>query len=117
VGLNTVFHQTWVESELVLRVVHDLVKARSINSSPARFVTTSRSSCSRWVHGGDIQLNGLYEPPSACTRTDPSAFNKINRVASAKVGGESAVVIDRAPSNDHAHAIPVTRPGVVLKFR
>ncbi len=36
---------------------------------------------SRRVHGGDIQLSGLYDPPSLCTSTDPSALIISTRVA------------------------------------
>ena len=49
-------------------------------------VTPSATSCSSGetsaiAHGGDIQLSGLYEPPSLCTSTDPSALTSSNRVA------------------------------------
>ena len=33
------------------------------------------------VHGGDIQFSGLYEPPSVCTSTEPSALTISSRVA------------------------------------
>ena len=36
---------------------------------------------SRTLQGGDIQFSGLYEPPSECTSTDPSALIISTRVA------------------------------------
>ncbi len=33
------------------------------------------------VHGGLIQLSGLYARSSACTDTEPSALTRISRVA------------------------------------
>jgi hypothetical protein len=35
-------------------------------------------------HGGLIQLSGLYEPPSECTSTLPSALTSSNLVASGR---------------------------------
>ena len=49
--------------------------------SPALFTTVHNSSVTVSVQGGLIQLSGLYEPPSECTSTDPSAFTSSNRVA------------------------------------
>ena len=52
-----------------------------VSFSPPGFVATSRSSCSRTVHGGVIQLSGLYALASACTAIEPSAFSMIRRSA------------------------------------
>jgi hypothetical protein len=49
---------------------------------------TAASSAVGWVsamaHGGDIQLSGLYDPPSLWTRTEPSALTMSSRVASGR---------------------------------
>jgi hypothetical protein len=45
-------------------------------------VTTQQSPDSSFrEHGGDIQFSGLYEPPSECTSTEPSALISNSRVA------------------------------------
>src|SRR3954451_22322281 len=58
-----------------------------ISCSPALLVTVHCRSDSTRLHGGLIQFSGLYEPPSECTRTEPSAFTSSNRVASGRGGG------------------------------
>jgi hypothetical protein len=53
--------------------------------SPVFFEVTVHSVApSTTVHGGVIQLRGLYDPPSACTSTLPSAFHMSRRVAMGK---------------------------------
>src|SRR5690606_28878655 len=42
-------------------------------------------SSSLSVHGGLIQLSGLYEPPSECRSTEPSALTSTSRVASGRL--------------------------------
>ena len=49
--------------------------------SPALLVTVHRPGSSVSRHGGDIQFSGLYEPPSLCTSTDPSALTMSSRRA------------------------------------
>ena len=49
--------------------------------SPALLLTDHRPGSSVSRHGGDIQFSGLYEPPSLCTRTDPSALTMSSRSA------------------------------------
>ena len=55
--------------------------ARWSSFSPPGFVATSKLSCSRTVHGGVIQLSGLYALASACTAMEPSAFSMMRRSA------------------------------------
>ena len=52
--------------------------------SPDLPVTDQRPGSSVSLHGGDIQLSGLYEPPSLCTRTEPSAFTMSRRRAAGR---------------------------------
>ena len=52
-----------------------------VSVSPALLVTVHLSGCSVSRHGGDIQFSGLYEPPSECTRTEPSALTISSRRA------------------------------------
>ena len=49
--------------------------------SPALLVTVQVPGSSRSVQGGLIQFSGLYDPPSECTSTDPSALTISSRVA------------------------------------
>ncbi len=63
------------------------IRIRRVSPDDEAFDVTVHSTApssvvpSRSVHGGDIQLSGLYEPPSECTSTDPSALNISTRVA------------------------------------
>src|SRR6476620_6740568 len=54
----------------------DVLRLVTVHSTAPSSVTPSRS-----VHGGDIQFSGLYEPPSECTSTDPSALIITTRAA------------------------------------
>ncbi len=58
-----------------------------VSVSPLLPVTDHRPGSSVSLHGGDIQFSGLYEPPSECTWTDPSALTISRRTA----GGRWAV--------------------------
>ena len=49
--------------------------------SPALPVTVHLPGSSVSRHGGDIQFSGLYEPPSECTSTEPSALTMSRRRA------------------------------------
>ena len=49
--------------------------------SPDLPVTVHWPGASVSRQGGDIQLSGLYEPPSECTSTDPSALTMSRRRA------------------------------------
>ena len=74
-----------------------------MSESPVfRFVTVQISvmPAARWsssgadavkTAGGLIQLSGLYEPPSECTRIEPSAFSMSTR-------GESGRWAERRPA-------------------
>src|SRR5215207_10148498 len=55
-----------------------------VSISPPGLVATSRPSYSRTVHGGLIQLSGLYALVSACTAIEPSAFSRISRGAAGR---------------------------------
>ena len=52
--------------------------------SPALLVTDHLPGSSVSRHGGDIQFSGLYEPPSECTSTEPSALTMSRRRASGR---------------------------------
>ena len=54
---------------------------RSLPSTSHSTAAVVGDALDRAVHGGDIQFSGLYEPPSECTSTDPSALTMISRVA------------------------------------
>ena len=54
-----------------------LVTVHATTPSPASALGLVPAS----VHGGDIQFSGLYEPPSECTSTEPSALIISTRVA------------------------------------
>ncbi len=49
--------------------------------SPPLLVTDHWPGSSVSQHGGDIQFSGLYEPPSECTSTEPSALTMSRRRA------------------------------------
>ena len=60
----------------------------TISCSPALLVTvqvaavpSASDACSTRLHGGLIQFSGLYDPPSECTSTEPSALTSSSRVA------------------------------------
>ena len=55
---------------------------RGIGMMMARGLLQAGASVSR--HGGDIQFSGLYEPPSECTSTEPSALTMSRRRASGR---------------------------------
>ena len=83
--LHAVLLKTRIDAEVVARIMEDLV-----NQDPQRVVGLRRDGPlrfavlivdSRTVQGGDIQLRGLYDPPSECTSTDPSALIIRTRVA------------------------------------
>ena len=92
VGLDAVLDQAGVDAELVGGVVQHLVDEHpqavlglGVLHLPDQ-MTPSAASCSSGetsaiAHGGDIQFSGLYEPPSLCTSTDPSALTSSSRVA------------------------------------
>ena len=52
--------------------------------SPPGLVATRRPSSSRTVHGGLIQLSGLYALASACTAIEPSALSMMRRGAAGR---------------------------------
>ena len=54
-----------------------------VSVSPDLPVTTQRPGSSASRQGGDIQFSGLYQPPSECTRTEPSALIMMSLVAGA----------------------------------
>ena len=58
-------------------------RVSSVLSFPVTTHSTAPSSVtpSRSVQGGDIQFSGLYDPPSECTSTEPSALIISTRVA------------------------------------
>ena len=55
-----------------------------VSVSPDLPVTTHSPADSVRRQGGDIQFSGLYEPPSLCTSTDPSALTMMSRSAEAR---------------------------------
>ena len=55
-----------------------------ISVSPDLPVTVHWPGASVSRHGGDIQFSGLYEPPSECTSTEPSALTMSRRRASGR---------------------------------
>ena len=70
-------------------------------------ITPSRSSM---VHGGFIQLSGLYAFASEWIAIEPSALKRIRRVASAEPRPEAALVLDRAAGHEQSHG-PSVRDG------
>src|SRR6185437_8405175 len=74
--------RSWLESSSTCSIAIS-------NCSPALLVTvhlpltpsSEDASSSTSLQGGDIQFSGLYEPPSECTSTEPSALTNNNRVA------------------------------------
>ena len=60
------------------------------------------------VHGGFIQFSGLYAFASECTAMEPSALNRINRIAGASRAPSRPSYVDRAARDEQPHEASVT---------
>ena len=77
--------------------------------SPLGLVATMVSSRSTIVHGGLIQLSGLYALESECIATEPSALSRTSRTPGARYAPSRPCVGDRAPRDEQPHARSLAR--------
>ena len=95
VRLDAVLDQARVDAELVLESCSTswiVTTRRSLGLGvlhrpdlpDAGGASASVGSPTIRLHGGLIQLSGLYEPPSECTSTEPSALTRSSRAASGR---------------------------------